>query len=203
MGKYLNPGSRKFNSSLKSKIYVDKSELIAKLNPLIDTDDRYVCVSRPRRFGKTMAANMLAAYYGRGIDSTSLFDGLSISKFQTYESHVNQYDCIAVNIQEFLSRLKLKNKKDELSVEDLVESLNLEMIGEVLKHYPDVDYSDPSDFIHVFYDAYIHNDRQFVILIDEWDCIFREYKEDLKAHVYYLDFLRLWLKTKNMLAWRI
>ena len=63
MGSYLNPGSASFRNSLRSKIYVDKSELIARTNELICTEQRYVCVSRPRRFGKSMAANMLASYY--------------------------------------------------------------------------------------------------------------------------------------------
>ena len=69
MGVYLNPGSSKFGISLRSEIYVDKSALIGELNPVIDTENRFVCVSRPRRFGKTMAANMLAAYYGNSQDT--------------------------------------------------------------------------------------------------------------------------------------
>ena len=73
MGIYLNPGSAMFQKSLKSKIYVDKSGLLAILNELVDTEQRYVCVSRPRRFGKSMAANMLAAYYGSSEDTSALF----------------------------------------------------------------------------------------------------------------------------------
>lgn len=66
MGSYLNPGGGMFKACLRSKIYVDKSGLIAKTNEVLGTEQRFVCVSRPRRFGKSMAANMLAAYYGRG-----------------------------------------------------------------------------------------------------------------------------------------
>lgn len=91
MGIYINPGSGKFQMSKRAKIYVDKSELIEKLNPLVETEDRFVCVSRPRRFGKTMAANMLAAYYGCGEDTHQLFDDLKIAKTVSYRMHLNQH----------------------------------------------------------------------------------------------------------------
>ena len=103
MGSYLNPGNASFRNSLRSKIYVDKSELIARTNELICTEQRYVCVSRPRRFGKSMAANMLASYYEKEENSADLFDGLQISKALTYRDHLNQYDVIKINMQEFLS----------------------------------------------------------------------------------------------------
>ena len=99
MGIYLNPGSAMFQKSLKSKIYVDKSGLLAILNELVDTEQRYVCVSRPRRFGKSMAANMLAAYYGKETDSSDLFCRLKISKASSYTTHLNQYDVIHLDIQ--------------------------------------------------------------------------------------------------------
>ena len=80
MGSYLNPGSKGFQESLNSEIYVDKSGLIEKTNAVINTRQKFICVSRPRRFGKSMAADMLAAYYDRGEDTASLFDPLKISK---------------------------------------------------------------------------------------------------------------------------
>ena len=79
MGSYLNPGSKGFQESLNSEIYVDKSGLIEKTNAVINTRQKFICVSRPRRFGKSMAADMLAAYYDRGEDTASLFDPLKIS----------------------------------------------------------------------------------------------------------------------------
>ena len=80
MGSYLNPTSRKFQINLNSQIYVDKSELIAETNAHVNTQQRFLCVSRPRRFGKSMAADMLSAYYGSGEDTHALFDHLKISK---------------------------------------------------------------------------------------------------------------------------
>ena len=89
MGSYLNPGSERFRTSLRSQIYVDKSLLIAEINKLIRTEQKYVCVSRPRRFGKSMAADMLLAYYSNGEDTSSLFDDLKISKKASYHEHLN------------------------------------------------------------------------------------------------------------------
>ena len=75
MGIYLNPGNRGFWQSIRSEIYVDKTGLIAKTNQYLNTEQQYICVSRPRRFGKSMALKMPAAYYSRGCDSGELFKG--------------------------------------------------------------------------------------------------------------------------------
>ena len=90
MGSYLNPGNFSFRGSLRSKIYVDKSELIVKTNDALCTEQKYICVSRPRRFGKSMAANMLAAYYSRGCDSKELFSKYAISSETTFDKHLNK-----------------------------------------------------------------------------------------------------------------
>ena len=109
MGDYVNPGFRKFQLSLNSEIYVDKSELIVLTNSVVDTKSRFVCISRPRRFGKTMAANMLAAYYGN--IECGFFSELKIASHPSYEKHLNQYNVIQINVQEFLSKT---NSVDEL-----------------------------------------------------------------------------------------
>ena len=106
MGIYLNPGNRGFWESIRSEIYVDKTGLIACTNKLLNTEEKFACVSRPRRFGKSMALKMLAAYYGRGCDSRELFAGLKIEKDSSFEEHLNQYDVIYLNMQQFLIRAK-------------------------------------------------------------------------------------------------
>ena len=104
MGSYLNPGNLSFRGSLRSKIYVDKSELIARTNEALCTEQKYICVSRPRRFGKSMAANMLTAYYSRGCDSREIFSKFEISESLDFEKYRNKYNTIFLNMQEFLSR---------------------------------------------------------------------------------------------------
>ena len=103
MGIYLNPGNKGFRESIQSAIYVDKTELIDKLNAVLDTRQKYVCISRPRRFGKSMAADMLTAYYEREEESTELFQNLKIAECESYQKHKNKYDVIKINMQEFLS----------------------------------------------------------------------------------------------------
>lgn len=104
MGRYLNPGNTLFGKALNSQIYVDKSGLISYTNKVINSEQQYICVSRPRRFGKSMAANMLASYYERDIDSRSQFEHLKIAKDDSFETHLNLYNVIFLNMQEFLSK---------------------------------------------------------------------------------------------------
>ncbi|MCL1949377.1 MAG: AAA family ATPase [Turicibacter sp.] len=189
MGRYLNPGSGKFQMSLKSAIYVDKSELISHTNQVLDTDDRYICVSRPRRFGKTMAAQMLAAYYGNGEDASEYFNPLNISNHPTYKEHLNQYYCVGINMQDFLTKAK--------SVENMIEKVCKALIKELTLAHPEVDYLEVGELDQVLDDIYRQTKRKFVILIDEWDCIFRVHKHDLEAQKIYLDFLRLMLKDQE------
>ena len=94
MGIYLNPGNRAFQKTLNLKIYVDKTELIAYTNDVLGTRENYVSVSRPRRFGKSMTAEMLAAYYSRGVDSRDQFKMLKIGKDSSFEQHLNKYNVI-------------------------------------------------------------------------------------------------------------
>lgn len=106
MGIYLNPDNEKFFQAVNSSIYVDKTGLIGYTNQKMRTLGKYICVSRPRRFGKSMAANMLAAYYGRACNSRELFEKYAIAGDETFEKHLNRYDVLFINMQEFLSRSK-------------------------------------------------------------------------------------------------
>lgn len=97
MGIYLNPGNIDFQEALNSKIYVDKTELMKYTNDVIRTEDKYVCVSRPRRFGKSMAADMLVAYYSRGCNSKEMFSGYKIADDLSFKKHLNKYNVIHIN----------------------------------------------------------------------------------------------------------
>lgn len=192
MGSYLNPGNFSFQGSLRSKIYVDKSELIAKTNEVLYTEQKYICVSRPRRFGKSMAANMLAAYYDRSENTEGLFQNLAISKDRSYKENLNQYDVIKINMQEFLSMSE--------TVEEMLQMLKDYLVSDFKEAFPDIHFRDEKNLIQVMKDVFSHTKCPFVILIDEWDCLFREYKQDKEAQKRYLDFLRAWLKDKDYVA---
>ena len=189
MGIFLNPTNDKFAMAVNSPIYVDKSNLISFTNRAAATEQRYLCVSRPRRFGKSMAANMLAAYYSRGCNSRGLFQGLKVSEDKSFDKYLNKYDVIMLNMQEFLSR-----------TQDIVKMLNhmkKMVVRDLKKEYPDVDYYDTEDVIQSMQDVYEETNRAFIIIIDEWDCVLREYKQEKEAQKIYLDFLRDLLKDKG------
>lgn len=192
MGSYLNLGNLSFRGSLRSKIYVDKSELIARTNEALCTEQKYICVSRPRRFGKSMAANMLAAYYDRSENTEELFQNLAISKDKSYQENLNQYDVIKINMQEFLSMSK--------TMEEMLEMLKDYLVSDFKETYGEVQFRDEKNLIQVMKDVFAYTRCPFVILIDEWDCLFREYKQDKEAQKKYLDFLRAWLKDKDYVA---
>ena len=189
MGVYLNPGNDKFYKAINSEIYVDKTELIQYTNRVFNTMQQNVCVSRPRRFGKSMTANMLAAYYSRGCQSEKLFDGLKIKEDSSFSKYLNKHNVFFINMQEFLSRSK--------TVEKMVLRLNRILMRDLKQEYPDVDYFDEEDLAESMQDVYQQTGCPFVIIIDEWDCIFREYKSDKEAQEQYLDFLRDFLKDKS------
>lgn len=192
MGIYLNPGNKSFQMSLNSKIYIDKSNLISYTNSVINTAQRFVCVSRPRRFGKSVTAEMLAAYYGRDVDSGGQFGSLLIAKDSTYREHLNQYNVIFLNMQQFFGRTHDIDK-----MKSLIEKY---LVREICSAYPDVNYFDDSDLIGCFMDVYAATNHSFVFIIDEWDCVFREYKNDTELQKLYLDFIRNLLKDQPYVA---
>jgi len=192
MGSYLNPISKGFRESLASQIYVDKTMLAAQINTVINTKRKFVCVSRPRRFGKSMAADMLSAYYGCGEDTSVLFDSLKIASDESYKEHLNKYDVIKINMQMFLSATH--------DVDKMLAMLKKYIIFDLLDQYETIRFRDTENFIQVMADIFAATKRPFVILIDEWDCLFREYAHDTEAQKKYLDFLRMWLKDQDYVA---
>ena len=192
MGIYLNPSNIDFQQALNSKIYVDKSMLIDYSNSVIYTEQKFICVSRPRRFGKSMAANMLTAYYSRGCDSGEMFSNLKISKADTFEKHLNRYNVIHINMVNFLERSK--------SIDDMLDYLGKRLIHEIKKANGDVDCFDWNDLISVLDEIFHEKKIPFIFIIDEWDCIFREHKNDTDAQTKYLDFLRSLLKDQSYVA---
>lgn len=193
MTMYFNGDTKGFEMTLNSQIYVDKSELIEVTNSYINTNQRFICVSRPRRFGKTMALEMLSAYYSYGIISKKLFKNLKISKKDDYEKFANKFNVIFINIIDFFTAANN-------DVDTMLNNIKSRIIENVISQYPDVPYRNKNDFISVLEDVYKSTDIQFINLIDEWDCIFRELKNDSEAQKKYLDFLRMWMKDKNYIA---
>ncbi len=190
MGTYLNPGHQKFSESVSSEIYVDKTDMIAYLNTLVRTEQKYVSVSRPRRFGKSIAANMLCAYYGKG-DSRGLFANLKLAGNDGWDRYLNQFDVIRIVMTDFI--------KSNGEVDGSLKKLTGRILDELAEAYPNVKY-DADDLFFSMDKFYRSSNTPFVIIIDEWDAVFRERKEDKDGQKLYLDFLRDWLKDKEYIA---
>ena len=191
MGIYLNPKNKSFWESTHSEIYVDKTGLISYTNKYLNTRDKFICVSRPRRFGKSMTLEMLAAYYSLGCDSADLFKGCKIEEDDTFREHLNQYDVIYLNMQQFLSEAAPGKVTDYLE-QEVLEELQDEY-GELLKR-------QDLRLAAALRRIYAKTDREFIFLIDEWDCVMRERKEAEELQKQYLDFLRNLLKDQPYVA---
>ena len=181
-GIYINKGDEGFRSSRNSE-YVDKSGLIAIVNSTLDTEQRFSCVTRSRRFGKTMAAKMLQAYYDKSCDSRSLFADLEIAKDPSFGQHLNKYPVIYLDITDFTTRRNLK-------AIDIVSTLQEKVMSEVLSAYPDVQREIDDDLMDVLVKVSLRYDEKFIMIIDEWDAICREAKGDEEAMDKYVNLLR-------------
>lgn len=165
--------------------------LSAYTNEMLNTEEKYICVSRPRRFGKSMTLEMLSAYYSRGCDSRELFKGCKIEAHETFGEYLNQYDVIFLNIQRFLSRAK------EL---ELTEYLEQSVLDELRKAYGSFFPQTERSLACALEQIYAETGRQFIFLIDEWDCVMRERQEAEGLQRQYLDFLRDLLKDQPYVA---
>lgn len=191
MGTYINKGNEGFQRALNGE-YVDKTDMIAVINRTLDTERAYTCVTRCRRFGKTMAADMLCAYYDKSCDSKSLFEGLSISKpgptadgkteDKQFEKHLNKYPVIYLDITDFTTRFK----NDPAIVSHIQEEIK----EELLSTYTDVTAKETDDLMAVLIKVKELTGEKFIMIIDEWDAICREYDKAPGVIDTYVDLLR-------------
>ena len=200
MGTYVNPGKNNFQMSVNSEIFVDKTEMIAFLNTLVNTQQRYASVSRPRRFGKSMAVDMLCAYYGRGADSRKVFEKRKLAASAParngeneipWDAYLGKFDVIRLVMTDFF--------KQGRNIADGIRTMTSRILEELEEMYPGVRY-DPNDLVYSMDRFYRKSGIQFVILIDEWDAVFRIQKEEGAGQTEYLDFLRDWMKDKPYIA---
>lgn len=184
MGIYVNPGNRAFKEAINSKIYIDKSELISYTNSVLNTKQKNICVSRPRRFGKSMAADMLVAYYSRGCDSAKLFSGKKVKKKdESFHLHLNQHYVIRLDIQRFL--------EDENDLDTFISEIERKVIGELSQEFPEHTAALSEHRLKTMLEQiFARTEAGFIFIIDEWDCVFRIAKNQKEKQKEYLDFLR-------------
>ena len=187
MGTYINLGKAGFQSARNSE-YVDKSGLIAIVNKTLFTERRFSCVTRSRRFGKSLAAKMLCAYYDHSCDSRSLFADLEIAGNQSFEQHLNKYAVLYLDMTNFMS-----DQHDE----DIVAKVRHKLKSEVIMAYPGISASDDDDLMDTLLKAHVATGDTFFFIIDEWDAICREYPSDSVAMDDYVRWLRRMFKSVN------
>ena len=182
MGLFVNPDNRAFLDAVDGEIYVDKSGLLESTNRFLGTPQKFICNSRPRRFGKSMAANMLAAYYSKGCDSHELFASLAIAKSADYEKYLNKFDVIHLDIQWCF--------KEAGSAEKTVSFITQTVLGELRNIYGDIIPSHVDKVSGAL--AYISaaTGNRFVVIIDEWDVLIRDEAMNKAVQEEYIDFLR-------------
>ena len=188
MGRYLNPTNTGFKMVLKSPIYVDKTRMIERLNQVVGTYEPMICVSRPRRFGKSIAVNMLAAYYSRGCQSKDLFRGLKISESNTFTEHLNQYHVIRMDMQQMLG--EAQNASKSQSEKGMIRFVENMVIEELAEEFPEVPRVKEGSLAAAISRINSKCGVQFIVLIDEWDAVFRNFMNDEQLQKEYIDFLR-------------
>ena len=188
MGTYINIGNAGFQSARNSE-YVDKSELITVVNKTLFTERRFSCVSRCRRFGKSMAAKMLYAYYDHSCDSRSLFADLQIANDPQFEQHLNKYAAIYLDMTDFVSQYK--------GDDCIVEKIDAALIADVSNVYPEVPVKQEDCLMDYLLRVSIEKGDQFVFIIDEWDAICREFVPGTKAMDAYVSWLRRMFKSQQ------
>lgn len=183
MGIYVNPRNVSFRKILNGDIYIDKTDLISQTNDKIDKPDCFMCVSRPRRFGKSMAADMLTAYYSRGCKSGELFVGRKAEKIPGFLKHLNHHNVIRLDVQRFL-----ETKRD---LDTFIVEMERAVVEELIEEFSDCSDIDLGARLKTALGKIFKKTEQgFIFVIDEWDCVFRIAKDRKEIQKEYLDFLR-------------
>lgn len=188
MGTYINKGNEGFRRALNGE-YVDKTGMIDIINKTLNTERCLTCVTRCRRFGKSMALNMLYAYYDKSCDSRALFDGLKASESDTFEKHLNKYPTIHLDITNFITRYNHDA--------DVVKYIQRDMMEDIAEAYPQVARKDNDDLMELLVRISQHTHEKFIMLIDEWDAICREFEDLPEVVDEYVCLLRRLFKGSN------
>lgn len=190
VGIYLGPGNAGFKRIIKSN-YIDKTGMIEIINSTIDTTDNLTCISRPRRFGKSYAAQMLCAYYDNTCDSRALFENYEIANSPSYEQHLNKYHVVNIDITNFISEFKKKGE----DLKEVPSAIEKSILGEIRALDPI--YEQYESLLECLIGLVDKTKTKVIFIIDEWDSMVRETADDQEAQDRYLNLLRGWFKNNN------
>ena len=189
MGIYINPGNENLKRDLNSEIFVDKSLILQKFCRLLNTDQSYICVSRPRRFGKTRINKMMTAYFSKGCDSLALFENLKIAKEDCFKENLNKFNTLTIDLGAFYSTSRDKK--------DILKNLREYLLEDFRNEFPDIEFSENDPIPRMIQRIYTKTGTKFVIIIDEYDVLVRERvsEETLKE---YLELLNSLFKNNEL-----
>lgn len=190
MGIFVNPGNERFAEDVNSKIYVDKSDMVVDLNDYYRTRDKYICMSRARRFGKTMMTNLIAAYYSKGCDSRALFQGLKLGTHDGWDAHLNSENVIMIDVNYEYNDIEDKS--------DFVAALQQNVVDELKILFPDVDLSQKKSIASAIVEIYNRKGETFVIIMDEYDVLFRDSSVDDGVRKRYLELINALFKSNTV-----
>ena len=182
MGRFVNPDNGAFQVALNSQIYVDKTGLLEYTNQVMDTENAFICNSRPRRFGKSITAEMLAAYYSRACDSEKMFEGLKISRSASFSEHLNRHDVIHLDVQWCML--------DAGGPQAVVGYMNGHLLAELKEAYPEAALEGEKTVYGAMSRINTETGRKFIIIIDEWDVLIRDEAANQAVQEEYINFLR-------------
>lgn len=191
MGIYLDSktGYTLYKNETEKLYFVDKSLLLAELFPLVKEGSSYVCITRPRRFGKTVMANMLTAFFSRACDSKELFQSLKISTQKGYEGYQNQYAVISISFNDVAGECE--------SYTQYIKRIEKKLIKDLKRAYPEVLFEEEESVVDILADIYAENESaKFIFILDEWDYIFHQDFATDQDKKRYLTFLRSLLKDR-------
>ena len=189
MGIYLNPGNENFRRAAINDLYVDKTMMIETANRFIDKANNCICISRPRRFGKTIAGNMLSAYYSKGCDSAALFAPFKIAKTAGFRKKLNQYHVIKIDMNSEYQNIFDKDK--------MIRNLTRDILMEMITAFPGVRFDEDDTLAKAILRVYAATGETFIIIIDEYDILVREQAEE-KLFNEYLSFLNGLFKSDTL-----
>ena len=178
---YINKGNNDFRDIVAHE-YVDKSSLIPLINAMLNSENRYSCVTRCRRFGKSMAAKMLCAYYDKSCDSRELFRGLEAERDTSFGTFLNKYYVISIDMTDFTTKYRGER--------NIVKLIQHEIMDEVLEIFPEIKLKERDDLMDILYRISESTGERFFMIIDEWDAILREMGTDEFITTSYVDLLR-------------
>ncbi|MBR6105056.1 MAG: AAA family ATPase [Paludibacteraceae bacterium] len=169
MGLYLNPNADAFSDDRNTRIYIDKSLVIGELNQLVSTKGDFICMSRPRRFGKSMVGNMISAYYSKGCDTRSIFSQMKIGQTPYYDKYLNKLNVIKLDLNEWYQNSLIKGQE-----KSLIGTINNKLRKEFSNQFVSICFEEDDTIADCILKVYSSIGEKFVIIIDEYDVLVRE-----------------------------